>query len=73
MSDLFPDSETAKLSPKLAWLKRNHLETWSERDDRWLCGTRGRTVMAIGATEDEAILAYCELRGIKHWTLDDAP
>lgn len=68
MSDLFPIEPS--LSPKLRWLRENHLATWQDASG-WFCGTPGRTIMAHGDTEEEACLAWCESRGIKHWTVQE--
>jgi hypothetical protein len=57
------------LSPKLAWLKKHRLAT-EEANGGWRCRNGGYTHEAYGVSEDEAILAYCDVYGLKHWTLE---
>ena len=69
MPDLFPESETESLSPKLAWLKKHRLMT-KEVAGLWLCQNAGQTYSTCAETEAEAILGYCEKYSLKHWTLE---
>lgn len=69
MTDLFPEAKAD--SPKLAWLKKHRLETYHYGGgDGWRCSNSGRTNEALGFTEEEAILAYCEKYGLKHYSLE---
>lgn len=65
--DLFPVPEV--LSPKLAWLKKHRLETFT-RDGHWVCANFGRTISTQGETEDEAIILYCEHCNLRHHSLE---
>jgi hypothetical protein len=56
------------LSPKLQWMRASHIETVCMGTE-WVCRTYGYTRGARGQTEEEAILAYCEKFGLRHYSL----
>lgn len=60
-----PDSP----SPKLVWLKKHRLAV-EKRDSLFACHNAGRTRETFGLTEDEAILTYCELFNLRHYSLE---
>lgn len=75
MDSLFPPSDMAMDSPRLAWLKQHDLITtqqgypFTEHPLSWMCSNRAMTICGYGATEADAILDYCARHKIKHWTL----
>jgi len=80
--DLFPG--THSLSPKLEWLKKHKLKTWftanlGEGEDGapWACckeedadkGDIHPDNCGVGATEEEAIISYCQIARLPHFSL----
>lgn len=63
-TELFPTEES--LSPRLLWLRKHGLATFKNAAGKW-----GVAPVFTSATEDEAILTYCEEHGLKHWTLEE--
>lgn len=66
------------LSPRLQWLAKHRLETAYDAGlanegerEAWSCYSLDNGGgIAIGASETEAIYAYCERYGLKHWSLE---
>lgn len=78
MSDLFPVEHTP--SPRLQWLAKHGLMTKKSdlprafaggADRPWICCNPAYTRKGFGYTEEEAILDYCEVFGVKHWSVED--
>jgi hypothetical protein len=75
---LFPIPESP--SPRLAWLAKHGLITRKNTlphafiapaDRPWICCNPAYTQKGFGFTEEEAILDYCELFGLTHWTVEE--
>ncbi len=82
MSDtpLFPHLEIVK-SPRLAWMERYGLATWSyvlDGEELWACGPEAQFVQTVPQRETvfncesemDATIEWAALHKINHWTLE---
>lgn len=80
-TELFADLPETP-SPKLAWLRKHNLKTWftdhmEEGEMPWACCKREDADKGdihpdncgIGYDEDEAILSYCHVARLTHYSL----
>lgn len=68
MTELFPVEAVTQDSPKLSFLKRYNLTTYRAITGRWYCSLDEDT-QESGATEEEAVLAFCETFKLPHWSV----